>query len=293
MRRVPSGPSSPSSAASAGRSPRRGRTRVPRVARGSPPRRDHTSRAASGSRAKNATPLGARTGASTPAGGRGRERDPVRVEDGVAHAGRGQVRRRGADRSRTRGARGRAGARRQAPRSRAGRGGAGRGPRPGAGRAGRGGRRGRGAGQQLDAARALVGAEARPPRRRGCDPSGARLGERRLVEGQSARARGRARSRRRARRRGARGARGDPRSGARRRVVGEHRREGGETEIVTADGTPSAARRSSTSSEREVRLPERLVEPALFEGPRVLGVAHPGQVRVEHEGDVAGHAPAA
>ena len=43
--------------------------------------------------------------------------------------------------------------------------------------------------------------------------------------------------------------------------------------------------------ERQVRLPERLEEPALLEGSLVLGVAHVGQVRVEDERDVAGRGP--
>ena len=72
-------------------------------------------------------------------------------------------------------------------------------------------------------------------------------------------------------------------------VVGEHGRERRRDGDGEADADAVGREAVEHVEERQVRLPERLVEPALFEGPRVLGVAHPGQVRVEDERDVAEH----
>ena len=73
-------------------------------------------------------------------------------------------------------------------------------------------------------------------------------------------------------------------------LVVHHRRERRREAHREREGHAVVREPIERVEERQVALDERLVEPALLEVPRVLGVPHERQVRVEDEREVAvGH----
>ena len=70
-------------------------------------------------------------------------------------------------------------------------------------------------------------------------------------------------------------------------LVPHHRRERRRHAHREREGHALRGHAVERVEQRQVALDERLVEPALLEVPRVLGMPHEREVRVQHEREVA------